>query len=228
MRLFEAGAGPPCVTPSQGGPLLKQESTTMTHVVQEDARFSGNVEFQQGIPRDQFQQENLARYPLLAQDWRVHDGNMGLLVAATSDDLGISGATHGTDVMHVNSSDAAGTTIQQKARRQWMLPPEYVAGQTVRFVASVDMESASDGNADLDLSVFKSGGAAVVSGSDLYAGAAVDVNSETAAEYNFELTTTGLNPGDLLDILITLDATDTAGSGVIANIECYMDIDIRG
>jgi hypothetical protein len=83
-------------------------------------------------------------------------------------------------------------------------------------------------SATLDLEVYRSGKELVVSGSDLYPGAAQSINSTTLADKDFPLTATSLLPGDMLDIrlaIATVDgATGTAVIGVVGAVELLCGI----
>jgi hypothetical protein len=91
------------------------------------------------------------------------------------------------------------------------------------------MAVVSDGTATVDVECYELS-AAGVAGSDLCATAAQSINSTTSGSDDFTITPTGLSPGDMLDIRVTVAITDAAtGSGVIANIsQVAVLCDIRG
>lgn len=163
---------------------------------------------------------------------RVHDDIRSFLPdEAATDDLGFEAtATFGTSVPVIDSGDGASTTIQRYGRFQVQLPPEYEADETVQLRARVAMGTVSDTTATVDFSAYAIGTKGAVSGSDLVTTAATSCNSATAANYDFTLTDTSLEPGDTLDCRIVIDITDGAtGSGVIAYIEgIWLLCDTRG
>lgn len=181
------------------------------------------------FPRSKMAQENAVPFPLDLRDWLVHDSGALLPATAATDDLGYTVGTFATAPPKLLSSDGATGSVTQYARQSFTVPPEYQTGQTIQLVANVAMTTISDSTATLDVQAFahdKEGGI----GTDLYAGAALSVNSATATDYTFALTGSGLSAGDILDIRLTAAITDSAtGSGVTMNIyNTEIQCDIRG
>ncbi len=108
---------------------------------------------------------------------------------------------------------------------------EYVAGQTVtlRFAAGMKTTVASS-SCTLDIEVWKVGRNMLVTGSDLYSGAAVSINSTTFANKDMQLDVAGLVPGDRLDMRVTLACTDVATGTVVQPAVAAFDVlcDIKG
>lgn len=182
------------------------------------------------IPTNRLEQRTFQPFVVPWESWRVFDAFGTLLPAtAASDDLGLVGGTHGTDTPTIQTSDAASTSVTQKARVTVALPAEYDDAASVRLRFSAAMQTVSDTSATLDVSVFESDKEGGV-GSDLYAGAAQDINSATWTDYDFSLTDSGLVAGDVLDVLITVAITDSAtGANVIAEIGYVaLQVDTRG
>lgn len=148
---------------------------------------------------------------------------------SSGSDLGYYTGTHGTAGSYIGTSDlkAAGSTTRL-ARCLIVLPPDYVAGATVsvRFSAGC-ITTLADTTATLNVDVRKVSRDRTV-GANLYAGAALDIRSVTFAEKQFALTSSGLLPGDMLDIKATIivndAATATAVIGAWAAAELYTSI----
>lgn len=165
------------------------------------------------FPLTALPQRDLQVYNVSLLHWRVWNAvATNLPAAAAADDLGLYGGTFGTDAFHISTGDVKNVaSTLMYARGIVQLPPEYVAGQTVtlRFYAGCKTTVASV-SATLDVEVFKHDGEGLVDGSDLYAGAALSINSTTFADKDFNLTATSLSPGDWLDIRIAIAANDSA------------------
>lgn len=165
----------------------------------------------------------LQAFPIPLTSFRVFDAmNTNLPGAGATDDLGLVGGTFGTATPSLRTEDlkAAGAT-NNRARVLVQLPWEYIAANsvTLRFFAGM-ITNAADGTATLDCEVYKlQNDPDDAIGSDLYAGAAVNINSTTFANADFALTSAGLSPGDILDVRITTAVNDGAtGTAVIAGI----------
>lgn len=182
------------------------------------------------IVRSDLTQEPNAVYPIKLTDFRVHDAMQTVLPGtAASDDLALIGGTFGSASPCLETSDlkAAGATTQY-ARCLVSLPPEYDTGETVIVRVHAGMvTTVSDGTATIDIECYESNGEAGV-GSDLYTGAAQSINSLTLADVDFTLTSTGLQPGDVLDIRVAIAINDTstvtAVKGRIGKISILADI----
>lgn len=184
------------------------------------------------IQRSGLVQTVLAEYPIPWEAWRVWDAYHTVLPGtAATDDLALIGGTFATGSPSIQTEDlkAAGAT-NKYARCMIALPAEYEAGETVqlRFHAGM-LTTIADTTATLIAAVYKSNEEAGI-GSNLYAGAALDVRSLTLADKDFALTSAGLSPGDILDVRINLAvndaATGTAVKGIIG--AAYLMCDIRG
>ena len=175
----------------------------------------------------------LQAFPIPLTSFRVFDAmNTNLPGAGATDDLGLVGGTHGTGTPSLRTEDlkAAGAT-SNSARVLVQLPWEFIAANsvTLRFHAGM-ITTASDGTATLDCSVYKQqSDPDDAIGSDLYTGAAQDINSTTFANIDFSLTSSGLSAGDVLDVKITTAVNDGAtGTAVIAGISwAHLLCDVR-
>jgi hypothetical protein len=165
----------------------------------------------------------LQAFPIPLTSFRRFDDMAQLLPSAgATDDLGIVEGTFGSATPTLRTEDlkTAGAT-NNRARVLVQLPWEYIAGNsvTMRFMAGM-ITAVADGTATLDCEVFaQQDDPDDAIGSDLYAGAAVTINSLTFANIDFALTSTALSAGDILDMRITTAVNDGAGgSAVIAGI----------
>lgn len=184
--------------------------------------------------RSELQQETLAKYVISPTDWRVHDAPQTVLPGtAATDDLAISGATFGTDVLYITAGDQKNNTSlnTRYARCFVTLPPEYVSGETVQIRASAGMATTvASAAATIDFEVYLSNREAAKTGSDLCTTAAQSINSTTFADKDFNLTATSLVPGSVLDIRMAVGVNDTAtGTAVDATVgEVVLLCDIKG
>lgn len=144
-----------------------------------------------------------------------------LTPAGSADDLRLVGGTFATGVPSIQTGDLknAGSTTRY-ARFSVELPPEYVAGQavSVRLHAGMLTTVASTA-ATVNVEAYKSNKESLVSGGNLYTGAAQTINSLTFADKDFSLTATSLAAGDRLDVRIAILVNDTGtGTAVIGCI----------
>jgi hypothetical protein len=206
---------------------------TVAQQVMGDLLVQGNIimtgALTPGVARSTITQD-IGTYAVPWTFWRVWDAiTTSLPSAGAADDLGLIGGTFGTDVPSLQTGDVKTLTTTRYARCQIRLPPEYQAGAAVTIRCHAGMKTTVAGtSATLDLEVYRSGKELVVSGSDLYAGAAQSINSTTLADKDFPLTATSLLPGDMLDIrlaIATVDgATGTAVIGVVGAMELLCGI----
>lgn len=201
----------------------------------EDVTISGNLQVDgsilPGITRATLIQTDFAEYGVPFATLHIWDAMQTAISTAGNDDLGLStGGTFGTDAPYISAGDlkAAGATTR-RARFLFTLPPEYVAGQSVRIVATAGMvTTVADTSCTVDVESYKSDKDATVGGSDLVTTAATTINSLTFAAKNFEVTSSGLSAGDVLDIRVSIACTDaatvTAVIPAIAHLALALDI----
>lgn len=160
-------------------------------------------------------------FPIGWTDWR-EDGsayNTNLPATGSSTFLGLYGGTHGTNQPSLQTADFKTTTISRKARVMVRLPERYVAASTVvlQFGAGM-LTTVADTSCTLAVAAYRIGKTYAV-GSQLVTTSATSINSLTASTKQFTLTSTTLNPGDVLDVLITIAGVDAAtGTAVNAGI----------
>lgn len=166
------------------------------------------------IDRSKMAQENLKSFPIPLALGRVHDAYASLLPATGgTDDLGLYGGTFGTHTAKLSTGDVKNTTSSpaRYARYEVILPPEYVAGETVQIRVKAGMETTvASVSATVDVEAFKSNEEGLVDGADLCTTAAQSINALADAYKDFDITASGLSPGDKLEIRIAVAWNDSA------------------
>ena len=200
----------------------------------DSVQIAGNLQVDGTIasrPRSELIQDNFAEYGVPMNQLRVFDAFATPIGSAASDDLGLStGGTYGTDSPYITAGDmkAAGSTTR-RARFLFTLPPEYVAGESVRIIAHAGMiTTAADTSCTVDFEAYVVAKTGLASGSDLVSTAATTINSTSFAAKNFEVTSSGLAAGDVLDIRVSIACNDaatvTAVIPAIAHLALALDI----
>jgi len=174
------------------------------------------------IPRTNLEQNNLESYTIPMTSWRVHDALHTLLPGTSAtDDLGLIGGTFGSASPSIQTYDVktvGATSLYARNADRFILPPEYVAGQTVVIRLHAGMlTTVADTTATADLEVYLSDEEAGA-GADLCATAAQSINSLTLADKDFTITASGLSPGDVLDVRLALAINDAAGEVAVLGI----------
>jgi len=161
----------------------------------------------------------LQPFPIPLTDFRVWDAMHTVLPGTpATDDLALIGGTFGTATPSIRTEDlkALGAT-NKRARVLVQLPWEYAAGESVslRFVAGM-ITTVAGTSATLDVEAYKlQADPDDAIGSDLVTTSATTINSLTFANIDFALTPTGLSPGDILDIRITIAVNDGASATAV-------------
>lgn len=182
------------------------------------------------IERSQLKQDANSPYPINLADLRVHDNlATNLPGTAATDDLAFDTGTFGTQAPHVTAGDlkSAGATTRY-ARFLAVIPAEYDDAETLTLRINAKMETTvADTTCTVDVEAYE-GAADLTVSSDLCATAAQSMNSLTAANYDFTITSTALVAGDVLDVRIALAcndaATGTAVEPVISKITLLADV----
>lgn len=175
----------------------------------------------------------LQSFPIPLTDFRVWDALQTLLPGTpATDDLGLVGGTFATATPSIRTEDlkAAGAT-NKRARVLVQLPWEYQSGETVtlRFKAGM-ITTVAGTSATIDCEAFKlQADPDDAIGSDLVSTAAQTINSLTFADVDFVITPTGLSPGDILDIRVTIAVNDgaTATAVIAAFTSAKLLCDVR-
>lgn len=184
-------------------------------------------------PRSSLTQDDFQVYQLPLERFRVWDAVATTLPGTSAtDDLGFITGTFGTAPPYIGTGDVKNTTITRYARIGYCLPPEYVAGQSVRLNVHAGMiTTVSSGVATVDVECYKlaQDGTTGV-GSDLCTTAATTIKSLTFSDKPFNITATTLSPGDWLDIRLTINIVDSATATAVigAILAAEMQLDIKG
>lgn len=202
-------------------------------VFSEDCVFQKNVVIngtRPALARAELLQDDNAKYKIPHTAWRVWNAMQTVLPnPSAADDLGLYGGTFGTGSPTIQTFDvkALGTSTLY-ARCQFVLPAEYVLGQSVTIRAHAGMKTTvSDGAATIDFEVYRANDEEGI-GSDLCSTAATSIKSLTLADKDFVLSAATLNPGDTLDIRMAVAITDTATAtaviGIIGGVTVLCDV----
>jgi len=142
---------------------------------------------------------------------RVWDATQTNLPATpASDDLGIITGTWGTNPVRITAGDvkALGSTT----RRLYLaipIPSNYEDGQTIQLRIRAKMETTeADTSCTVDAEAYVGSDGAL--GSDLVTTSATSMNSLSAANYDFTINATGVDPGDLLEVRLSIASNDAA------------------
>lgn len=204
----------------------------------EDVRINGNLTIGGDNPeilRSDLRQDNLALYTIPWTAWRVWDAfHTNLPGTAATDDLGLIGGTLATNAPSLQTQDhkSAGSSQDNYARCMVTLPPEYSAAETVQIRFTCGMKTnLADQAALLDLVVHESDLDDTVS-ADLVTTSPTTMNIivPTMTTINFNVTSTTLVPGDILDIRVHTAVDDNnTGTPVIGFIGgAWLLCDIKG
>lgn len=162
------------------------------------------------IARSQLAQVANAVKPITPFEWRVWNSG-ALLTTAGTDDLGLVSGTLGTNVFTVQAGDLKGLGATTRyALTHVALPDYYDDNQTVTVRLRAGMETTvADNSCTIDVQAYKVGDDGL-SGSDLCNTAAQSMNSLTEANLDFEITASGLEAGNVLEIRIAIACNDAA------------------
>jgi hypothetical protein len=135
---------------------------------------------------------------------------LGTAAGTPAGALGITAGSFGTNSPLLVGEAANANAKTDYARFLFTLPAEYDPGQAVTLRVAAKRTGALQVGGTVDASVYKSDNAGGI-GADL---CATNVQTVTAAfaNYDFTITPTGLVPGDVLDVQLTVVADDTGGT----------------
>jgi hypothetical protein len=143
-----------------------------------------------------------------ARTWDAVASN--LPASASSDDLGLVSGTWGTNPARITAGDVK--ALGPTTRRLYLaipIPANYEDGETIQLQIRAKMETTvADASCTIDAEAYVGADGAL--GSDLVATAAQSMNSLTAAAYNFAINATGVDPGDLLEVRLSIASNDAA------------------
>jgi hypothetical protein len=140
---------------------------------------------------------------------------VNLPAAAASDDLGLASGTWGTNPARITAGNVR--TLGATTRRLYLaipIPANYEDGQTIQLQIRAKMETTvADVSCTIDAEAYVGADGAV--GSDLVTTAAQSMNSLSAASYTFTIDATGVDPGDLLEVRLSISSNDAATANAV-------------
>jgi hypothetical protein len=156
-------------------------------------------------------QRVLAKSVVSLADARVWDAVQTILPsAAASDDLGLVLGAWGTNPVRITAGNVR--TLGATTRRLYVaipIPDNYEDGQTIQLRIRAKMETTvADVACTIDAEAYV--GADGSLGADLVTTAAQSMNSLSAASYDFTINATGVDPGDLLEVRLSIASNDVA------------------
>ena len=182
------------------------------------------------IETSKMEQRVLAEYQVPRDAFRVWDAiTTNPVSAAASDDLGLVTGTWGSSVNKITAGDCKAATTTRRIYFSMPVPPNYDDGQTIQLKVRAKMETTlSDGTCTIDAEAYIANYGTLTS--DLVATAAQSMNSLTAASYNFTLSSGSIDPGDLLEVRLTIACVDSATATAVtpAIYEVALLCDTRG
>jgi hypothetical protein len=135
---------------------------------------------------------------------------VNLPAAAASDDLGLVSGTWGTNPARITAGNVR--ILGATTRRLYVaipIPANYEDGQTIELQIRAKMETAiADVSCTIDAEAYVGADGAL--GSDLVTTSAQSMNSLSAAAYTFTINATGVDPGDLLEVRLSIASNDAA------------------
>lgn len=193
----------------------------MTKPVLPGTIFTGKCSFQGGFdPVDRtgvINAESMV-HPIDLTKFFVSTTGQPLPNAATGSIIGIEPGTFGTGCPVLTSgTDVKNSTVSRSARLLYELPPTYVAGSSVTIrLNAATRTTVATASSTVDVQAYKVGASGLVDGGDLCSTADQSINSVSFADKDFVLSGATLQPGDMLDILVTLASTDSATPTVVS------------
>ena len=182
------------------------------------------------IASSKMEQRVLAEYRVPTNAFRVWDViTTNPVSAAANDDLGLLTGTWGSGVNKITAGDCKAATTTRRIYFSVPVPANYDDGQTIQLRIRAKMETTlSDGTCTIDAEAYIANDGTLTS--DLVATAAQSMNSLTAANYDFTLSSGSIDPGDLLEVRLTIACVDSATATAVtpAIYEVALLCDTRG
>lgn len=182
------------------------------------------------IETSKMEQRVLAEYHVPIDAFRVWDAiSTNPVTAAANDDLGLVQGTWGSAVNKITAGDCKASSVTRRIYFSVPVPPNYDDGQTIQLRFRAKMETTlSDGTCTIDAEAYIANDGTLTS--DLVTTAAQSMNSLTAANYNFTLASGSIDPGDLIEVRLTIACVDTATATAVtpAVYEVALLCDTRG
>lgn len=184
------------------------------------------------IARSKLAQDNNQKYGVPFTSMRVWNAPHTFLPSAgASDDLGLvnGGSGFGNDCLVLKTSDIDGTTVNQYARFEVIVPMEYQSGETCQVIIYGGVTAATSSDTTVDLEVHESLGTGSVA-TDLCNTAAQSINNTTFASKTFSISPTTFIPGDYLDCRVKISGTDDGSGGAKYGVigKIHFTFDVKG
>jgi hypothetical protein len=177
------------------------------------------------------EQRVLAEYHVPWSAFRVWDAIQTNAVGTpATDDLALVQGTWGSAVNKLSAGDlkALGATT----RRVYFavaVPPNYDDGQTIKLRFRAKMETTvADTSCTIDAEAYIANDGTLTS--DLVATSATSMNSLTVANYEFTLSSGSIDPGDLIEVRLSIACNDAASATAVTPVvyEVALVADTRG
>ena len=191
--------------------------TANSMTIPDNAVTNASVIASAAIVRSKLAQTVLAEYPIELFLFRVWDAmQTNLPGTSAADALGLIGGTFGSASPLLQTYDVkAAGAVTLRARVTIPVPIEYDAGETLTIRVRGGMTTTiADTSATVDIEAYRFDEDGGVS-ADLCTTAAQSINSLTKADKDFVVTPTTFNPGDQIDIRVTIAVTDAATVGTV-------------
>ena len=168
------------------------------------------------IETSKIAQRVLAESVVPIHSFRVWDAvTSNPVSAAANDDLGLVTGTWGTNPVRLTGGDmkALGATTS-RIYFSVPIPANYEDGETIQIRVRAKMETTlADVSCTVDLEAYVGSSGSL--GSDLVVTSAQSINSLTAANYDFTLSGSGVNPGDLIECRLSIACNDAASATAV-------------
>lgn len=182
------------------------------------------------IEASKMEQRVLAEHHVPVDAFRVWDAIATNPVStAANDDLGLVTGTWGSAVNKITAGDCKAATTTRRIYFSVPVPANYDDGQTIQLKIRAKVETTiSDGTCTLDAEAYIANDGTLTS--DLVLTAALSMNSLTVANYNFTLSSGAVDPGDLIEVRLTVACVDAATATAVtpAIYEVALLCDTRG
>lgn len=182
------------------------------------ATISGNAE----ILHTQLRQRTLQSFPVNPTQYRVWDANHTNAVGtAANDDLALTTSAltgSGASVL-LSAGDLKNLGATTRRVAFFMpIPANYDDGETIQVRIRTKMETTvASTSCTVDLEAFIVGTGTTV-GSDLVTTSATDMNSLSAADKDFVIDASAVNPGDVLQCRLSIACSDTGTATAVTPV----------
>lgn len=192
-----------------------------------DATVSGSA----AIDASKMAQRPLQKFTVPWTSFRVWDAYAtNPPSSASADDLALITGTWLTNAAKVNAGDVKTLSGTRRVIAFVPVPDNYQDGETVTLRIRAGMETTvASSSCTVDAEAIVRNGSGVAS-ADLVTTAAQSINSLTAADYDFQLNPSLLDPGMLLEIRLSIAYTDVATGTAVTPTIYGVDllVDTRG